>query len=98
MKQDVLRFGVSTVCISVVSELDDPKRHLNAPPGSGVIVWQWAREHSCWTRDQWASELFSDESRPEMMAANHVGDAKESATVVTRRPFGGGGVTVCAGV
>uniref|UniRef100_A0A3Q3G5H9 Transposase Tc1-like domain-containing protein n=1 Tax=Kryptolebias marmoratus TaxID=37003 RepID=A0A3Q3G5H9_KRYMA len=22
----------------------------------------WAREHFCWTRDQWASVLFSDES------------------------------------
>uniref|UniRef100_A0A667ZG46 Transposase Tc1-like domain-containing protein n=1 Tax=Myripristis murdjan TaxID=586833 RepID=A0A667ZG46_9TELE len=42
----------------------------------------WARQHLRWTRDQWASVLFSDESRF-MLSRNdgrqHVGDVKESA-------------------
>uniref|UniRef100_A0A673LUM0 Transposase Tc1-like domain-containing protein n=1 Tax=Sinocyclocheilus rhinocerous TaxID=307959 RepID=A0A673LUM0_9TELE len=34
------------------------------PPGTGVRHrLAWAREHLCLTRNQWASVLFSDESR-----------------------------------
>uniref|UniRef100_A0A667XTL2 Transposase Tc1-like domain-containing protein n=1 Tax=Myripristis murdjan TaxID=586833 RepID=A0A667XTL2_9TELE len=40
----------------------------------------WARQHLRWTRDQWASVLFSDESRFMLSRndANNVGDIKES--------------------
>ncbi len=48
-----------TAYISMVCVLDDLQGYLTTPPGTGVIV----REHLRWTRNQWASVLFSDESR-----------------------------------
>ena len=65
----------------------------------------WVREYLHWMRDQWASVLFSDESGL-MLSRNdcrqrywkHQGESYASATVVTRQAFGGGGVTVWAGV
>ena len=65
----------------------------------------WAREHLHWKRDQWALVLFSDEGQFTLSRNDgcqrcwrHQGESYPSATVVTRRVFADGGVTVWAGV
>uniref|UniRef100_A0A673FQF7 Transposase Tc1-like domain-containing protein n=1 Tax=Sinocyclocheilus rhinocerous TaxID=307959 RepID=A0A673FQF7_9TELE len=54
----------------------------------------WAREHLRWTRNQWASVLFSDESRFTLSRNNGhqrcwrpQGERYAAATVVTRRAW-----------
>ena len=65
----------------------------------------WARQHVRWTRQQWASVLFTDESRFTMSfhdGRNRVwrrrGERYEDATVQEHDRYGGGSVMVWGGM
>ena len=66
---------------------------------------RWAREHVTWTRQQWASVLFTDESRLTLESdSGRVLIWREQDTrsypfnIVERRNYRGGGIMVWAGI